>query len=103
MNLEQTLYKSILLVDLKNDINKAIELLSSAVNNSVDSKICSEEFMNFIQAKVFLAELLLKIGEREKAKKYINQVIEFSNNKNFELDLFDSEIKRAEQLIKEIK
>ena len=70
MNLRQSIHKATLLVDLKSDVDSAIQVLSQSIK---ENKF--EVFnINSFQAKMLLAELFFEVGKYKQADLLLREI-----------------------------
>ncbi|MCU0240752.1 MAG: hypothetical protein MUC29_15025 [Pyrinomonadaceae bacterium] len=98
MSLKDSIHKAALLVDLKNDLMNAIELL----RNSLDKRDDDNNAVDVIKTKVFLGELLFEDNKIDESVKHFQDSIKIFSESEIEPDLVDLEIKRAKELIERI-
>ncbi len=100
MELQKAIHKATLLVDLKNDFDAAIDLLIKSIALA-DSNL---QTVDFIKAKIFLAELFFEQNKKETTEKLLHEAVELSNSsENIEVDLIEPDILRAKFLLEKIR
>lgn len=95
MNLRNQIYKATLLIDLKGETEKAIELL----RNSLSENFHQAEIADAITAKVFLGQLLFEKNELNEALLHLQESVKMFNSLDIEADLIETEIIKAKKLL----
>lgn len=95
MNLDQAIHKATLLLDIKGDVVQAEAILRRAVAMPYEPG----QFPNWIEAQIFLADLLCQTHRIPEAVQMLQNLLRLAPCADVELDLIAPAFHRANQLV----